>query len=344
LGHDYSAVAVRDGRVYTLGNTDGEKDTVYCLNATTGEEVWTHSYACGLGGGYKGPRATPVLDGPAVFTVSQDGQIHCLKAEDGTVMWSQNIIQEHGAKKPKWNHAASPLVMGQLLILNACAEGLALDKKTGKKVWGGEPGVCGYASPVPFKTRGKPAVALFAETELLAVDAASGAVLWRVPWQTSYNVNAADPVLLGDDKMYISSGYKRGGAVIDYAKGEPRKLWENKNMSNHFSSSIFLKGYIYGIDGNAGRGSLKCLDAADGSVEWEQNTGFGSLMCADGKLIVLNDSGKLMVAEAAPGGYNELSGAQTPLGRTCWTMPVLCDGLVYCRNDKGSLVCIDLRQ
>lgn len=341
VGNGYSAVAVTDGKVFTLGN-DGEKDTVFCMDAGTGQVAWTYAYACSRGGGYKGPRATPVLDGPAVFTYSQDGQLHCLKAADGSLMWKKNLSGDLGANPPKWNHAGSPLVLGQMLILNAGSRGVALKKQTGEVIWGGDPGTCGYASPVPFKMRGKQAVAIFGQKELMAIDAVSGKVLWQFPWQTRYDVNAADPVIIGDS-MFISSGYGRGCALLDFSGGKPRKVWENKNMSNHFSSSVALDGHIYGIDGNAGRGNLKCLEAAGGDQVWSHNTGFGSLICADGKLIILNDSGKLMIVEASPRGYKQLSSAQTPLSKTCWTMPILCDGLLYCRNDKGHLVCVDLR-
>ncbi|MDT8392190.1 MAG: PQQ-binding-like beta-propeller repeat protein [Lentisphaeria bacterium] len=342
INYGYAAVAVKDGHVFAIGN-DGSQDTVRCLNAATGKEIWAFSYPCASGGGYKGPRASPILNGPAVFTVSQDAQVHCLRADNGALIWKKNLATEFGAQAPKWKHAATPRVLGELLIFNAGKTGLALKKQTGKKVWGGHPGISGYASPLPFKNGNQTAVAIFAEKELLAVDTMSGNILWRFPWETKHDVNAADPLIVGKDKMFISSGYGRGGAMIDFAGGQPRKLWENKAMSNHFSSSVFMNGFIFGIDGNAGRGKLTCLDPKDGSVAWEHNTGFGSLLGADGKLIILNDSGKLMIADATGAGYNEHSSAQTPLTKTCWTMPILSNGHLFCRNDKGKLVCIDLR-
>ena len=219
-----------------------------------------------------------------------------------------------------------------------------MDKATGKKVWGGDPGVCGYASPVPFKQGGKTAIAIFAQKELLALSPATGQVLWSFPWQTAHDVNAADPLRVGNNHLFISSGYGRGCAMLDLTGNTPKLAWENKNISNHFSSSIATDGFVYGIDGNAGRGQLKCLDATDGTVKWAHNTGFASILAANRKLIILNESGQLMIAELAPDAYRELYSAQTPLTKTCWTMPVLANGLLYCRNDKGTLVCIDLRQ
>ena len=341
IGHGYSAVAVKGDTVFAIGN-DGTQDTIRCMSVKTGKDVWTFSYTCDSGGGYKGPRASPVLDGPAVFTLSQDGQVHCLRADTGTLIWTKNLTAEFGAQPPKWKHAGSPLVFGDLLIFNAGKTGLALRKKTGEKVWGGDPGVGGYATPVLFEDGNKKAVAIFAQKEVVAVDAMSGDVFWRFPWETRFDVNAADPVIVGKDKMFISSGYKRGGALLRFAEDKPRKLWETKAMCNHFSSSVYMNGFIFGVDGSPRQGSVKCLDPKDGSVKWEHDTGFGSLLGADGKLIILNNSGKLMIAEATAAGYKEYSSAQTPLTKICWTMPILSNGRLFCRNDKGQLVCIDL--
>ncbi len=343
LGRGYSAVAVRDGRVFTMGN-DGKQDSVYCLDAKTGAEVWVFRYACGAGGGYAGPRATPILDGPAVFTVSQDGQLHCLRATDGTVIWKKDLAAEFGATAPKWNHAASPRVEGDLLVLNAGRAGLALKKQTGAKVWGGEAGVCGYASPIPYLAGERPAVAIFGAKALMGIDLATGRQLWAFPWETSHDVNAADPLVVGGSRLFISSGYGRGCAMLDVAGNRPRELWNNKSMSNHFSSSVVIGDHLYGIDGNAGRGHLRCLSVEDGSEKWAHNSGFGGLMAAGDRLIVLNETGQLSIVAASPTGYRELSSAQTPLGRLCWTAPVLANGMIYCRNDKGTLVCVDVSQ
>ncbi len=180
-------------------------------------------------------------------------------------------------------------------------------------------------------------MALFSTTELEAVTAADGKLLWKFPWKTKYGVNAADPIINGD-KFFISSGYNEGCALVQIRSNKAAVLWQNKNMRNHFNSSVLIQGNIYGFD----ESDLKCLDWSSGAVKWaEGGLGKGSLMAADGKLIVLGEKGMLVVADASPAGFKPISHAQV-LGGKCWTTPVLSNGKIYCRNARGDLVCVDV--
>jgi outer membrane protein assembly factor BamB len=155
-----------------------------------------------------------------------------------------------------------------------------------------------------------------------------GTELWRHPWKTSYGVNAATPIIEGD-KVFVSSGYNFGAAVLQFSVKPPRVVWQNKNMRNHVNSCVLWKGYIYGFDDN----ELKCLEFATGKVKWsDRSFGKGSLIIADGKLIVYSDSGKLAVADASPDGFKELSSAQVLGGKSTWAAPVLANGKIYCRS------------
>src|SRR6185295_4572689 len=157
-----------------------------------------------------------------------------------------------------------------------------------------------------------------------------------IPWETSYNVNAADPILHGD-KVFVSSGYDRGCAAFRVNSSKPAVLWENKNMRNHFNSCVLLNGCVYGIDGNASASdaALKCIDLADGKVKWTfPGVGTGGVTIADGKLIVISARGELMVGEASPSGFKPVSRAQV-LGGKCWITPVLANGRIFCRNAAG---------
>ena len=132
--------------------------------------------------------------------------------------------------------------------------------------------------------------------------------------------------------------------LLDISDWKPKPVWQNLNIRSHFSSCIALAGYIYGFDGRAldKKSSLKCIDLATGEEKWSQAVGFGSLMAADGKLILLNEWGTLFIVEATPAGYKELVKAEGILPPRCWTTPVLCGNRWFCRNDKGDLVCIDM--
>lgn len=338
VGTGYSSVAVKGKRLYTMGN-DGKKDTVYCLDASTGEELWTFSYPCGTGG-YPGPRATPTVDGARLYTLSREGHLFCLDALTGKVTWKRHIRSELGAQPPSWGFASSPVVEGDLVLLNACVSGAAVDKHDGRTIWVGRPGKGSYAAPVLFDQDGVRCAAIFGAQALYAVEAGTGEVKWSYPWITDNDVNASDPIVVGN-RIFISSGYNKGCALLEIVGGRPRLVWQSRIMRNHFSSSLYIDGYLYGSDGQAGGGFLRCLDFETGEERWSFQSGMVSLIAAAGKLIVLQERGELSVLEASPDGVNRLSAARV-LGNVVWTPPVLSGGRLYCRNVAGDLVCIDM--
>ena len=341
LGVGYANVTVVDGRLYTMGN-DGKQDTVWCLDADTGEKLWAFSYRCGRGGGYAGPKATPVVVDGRVFTLSQDGQAYALDAVKGTEIWKRNLVKEFGAKPPKWRFAGSACPVGPVLLYNANQYGIALYQKTGKKLWASPAGRGSYAVPVLTRHQGQTLAMIFSSKALNCVEAKTGRKLWDYTWHTAHDVNAADPLVNGSQVM-ITSGYGKGCAMIDFSSGKPVKKWQNKSLASHFSSSVLLDGHVYGIHGNAGRGTLKCLRFADGKEQWGQKTGFGSLVLAGDKLIVLTERGRVVVVEPSTDGYKELASCRImkPRGR-CWTMPVVVGGKLYCRSSSGQLVAADV--
>lgn len=338
LGMGFASFAVANGRVFTTGNAN-DKDTIFCFDASTGAEVWKHSHPAPLDAKYYqgGTSATPTVDGDRVYAFSKRGLVLCLDAAKGTVLWSRNLAEELNAKFPEWLFAGSVLIDGDLAILNIGSAGAALDKKTGKTVWSSGPEAAGYSSPIPFNAGTDRAVMFTIKQDVIAVKARDGKELWRLPWKTQYDVNAAAPILNGT-KLFISSGYNRGGGVFDISQNPPKKVWENKNMRNHMASSILWKDHLYGIDEN----QLRCLDFATGEVKWtDKVSGKGALTMADGKLIVLSEAGELLVADASPTGFKPISRAQV-LGKTCWAAPVLANGKIYARNGAGNMVCVDV--
>ncbi len=336
VGEGYAAVAVQGNRVFTLGN-DGSKDHVYCLDANTGRVVWDYFYNQAPGD-YGGSRATPVLDGGNVYTLSRSGIALCLNAATGKLVWWKDLAKTVGAEEPRWGFGGSPLVVGTRVLYNIGSAGTAVDKATGKVLWKSGRGAAGYASPVTFRAGGQSGAAIFSGAALVAVDPASGRVLWQHPWQTQYDVNAADPVFVGD-QVFISSNYNRGAALLQLSGGRPSVVWENRNMRNHFNSSVVAGGFLYGND----EGRLKCLDLRTGAERWQsRGLGKGGLILAGGKLVVLTERGEVQVAPASPGGFNIEARAQLPRG-DWWTHPVLANGRLYCRSHDGVLVALDAR-
>jgi outer membrane protein assembly factor BamB len=338
VGTGFSSFAVAGGRVYTMGNTT-DTDTVFCFKADTGAVLWKHSYPQALeANNYEGgPGATPTVDGDRVYTCSKNAEVFCLDAAKGTVIWSKNLASELGAKKPTWAYASSVLVESDLLLVNVGGAGTALNKKDGKVVWSNGKEVANYSTPVAFDAGGKRAVALFTKDHVAAVRVADGQELWRYPWKTSYDINAADPIVSGNE-VFISSGYNHGAALLRITDNKPEKVWENKNMRNHFNSCVLWKDHLYGVDEK----ELRCIVWKTGEVKWgDPKFGKGSLIIADGKVIGLGEKGGLLIAEATPDAFKPLARAQV-LGGKCWTTPVLANGRIYCRNAAGDVVCVDV--
>jgi outer membrane protein assembly factor BamB len=338
VGTGFSAITVADGRIYTMGNADAA-DTVWCLDANTGKEVWKHSYSEPLTPNlYEGgPNAAPTVHAGQVFTLSKTGKAYCFDAAKGSIVWQADLAALTGAGKPEWGYAGAPLVQGDVVIYNVGSAGAAINRKTGTLVWKSGTAKAGYSTPVPFELNGERLALLMTGKSTAAVRLATGEIAWSHPWETSYDINAADPIIEGD-RVFVSSGYNHGAAVVKVGKGTPSVVWENKNLRNQFSSSVLWKGFLYGIDDN----QLRCVDFATGAVKWtDKATGKGTLLIADGKIVALSEKGELIIADASPEGFRPLSRAQI-LGGKCWTMPSIANGKLYARNAKGDLVCLNV--
>jgi outer membrane protein assembly factor BamB len=345
VGTGFSSVAVAAGRAYTLGFADGN-DTVFCFDAETGKEIWKHSYPSALDDNYYegGPSATPSVEGSKVYTLGKRGDLFCFGTETGNVIWKQNIVESIPTTKPEWGFAGSPLILGDNLIVNAGTSGAAFAKSTGKTVWSSGTNAGGYATPVAFGTGDSAAVAVFSGDGLVGVRASDGHPLWQHPWVEEYKINAADPIFPTQGSVFLTS-YGRGCALLRWEGATVKEVWTNKNLAVGFNSCVFLDGYLYGVHGTADgtEKEVRCVSVKTGEMKWKQEKfGLGSVIAADGKLILLSERGELVVAEASPLRFQVLARAQV-LGGKCWTTPTLANGRIYCRNAKGSVVCVDVR-
>ena len=347
VGLGFSSIVVANGRAATAGHADGH-DTVFCFDAATGKPIWKHSYAAELGDKFfeGGTTGTPTFDGARLFWLSRWGDLFCFEAADGKIVWQKNIQKETGAPLPMWGFTGTPLVSGvagNLLVLNVGEAGVALDKADGKIVWQSAAKDAGYSTPLPFESGGAK-LALFGNaTNYLAVDPVTGKEAWRFRWVTQYGVNAADPIVSGD-RVFISTGYGKGGALLQLGGDEPKQLWKTKALRTQLNAAVLFDGYLYGVDGDTtDKGSLKCIEFATGTEKWSQpGFGNGAVIVADGKLIALSGDGELSIAPASPVAFKPTAHAKV-LGPKCWTAPMLANGLVYCRNSRGEIVVVDLR-
>jgi outer membrane protein assembly factor BamB len=349
VGVGFSAPAIANGKLYIMGGKDN-KDTVRCLDAATGKELWSFTYDCAEEkyDPNTGPRSTPAIDGNRVYTVSRRMQLYCFDADSGKVVWEQDLKKAVGARTPYWGYGSSPVVFENLLILMAGSKDgavVALDKTDGKLVWKGGEGSGSYSTPVVYRKGGEARLAVFLGDGLVGLNANTGAQLYKFPVTAQWGITITHPLVVGD-QVFISDGYKVGAYLLDVSGAAPKEAWKTVEFSNMRTTSVLWKGYLYGIDGDNERKPpmLKCYEFATGKEMWKhEGLGNGSLMLADGKLIIQGEEGDLVVAEASPDGYKELARAKVFEGKPkCWTMPVLCAGRLYARNQAGDLVCLDV--
>lgn len=346
VGAGFSSITVAEGRAFTMG-LDGKTETVYALSTSTGKIAWKHGWPSVFKAQFYegGTSGTPIVDNGSVFVLGQSGDLVSLSAATGKVLWQKNLATELGLEIGTWGLTGAPLVDGERLLLNAGTTGTAVNKKSGEVVWKSGTDATGYATPVPFSLGGKPAAAIMGKEAVHVVERASGRVLWSHPWKTKYDVNAADPIVLPGGKMLVSSGYGHGAALLSFDAGGAKEVWKNTKWRAQMNPGVVIGGHVYGFDGQAdSRPALVCLEVATGTVAWKQEgLGMGSVIAAGETLIVLSEKGELVTAPASPKGFTPLSRGQI-LGGKCWTVPTLANGLLYARNWKGEVVCVDMRK
>ncbi|MBA4386899.1 MAG: hypothetical protein C0404_02895 [Verrucomicrobia bacterium] len=341
VGVGFSSVVVKGDLAYALGNTN-DQDTVYCLRVKDGSEEWKFSYASKAEKQYPGPRASPTLDGNEVYTFSRHGVVLCLDAAKGTKKWEKNIAAEYKLPNIDWAFSSSPVIDGESLFLNAGKQGVALNKKDGSKIWVSGQAKGGYATIVPYVQDGKKSLAVFGYKAIFGVDPATGVEQWSMPWETKYDVNAADPVFSAG-KMFLSSGYGRPCALLDLTGGKPVVAWTNNTIRSQFSGVVLFDGYLYGIDGGIGaQCPLVCVKWDSGEEKWRQKLGYGSLIVIGGNIVFLTENGDLHIIEAAPAAYKEISSAKGVMPKVCWGPPAYSRGKLYCRSSEGTVACIDV--
>ena len=345
VGLGYATFAVADGRVYTTGNEDNT-DTVFCLDAVSGKELWTHSFPADRGAKsfQGGTTGTPTVSGDRVYTLSRWGDMFCFDTAKGTVIWKRNLRDTSDARAPTWGYSGSPVVHENLLILNVGDTGHAVDRASGETIWESGGKSAGYSTPLPVRCGDEWHVLLATAKSYLAVNLETGREVWRFRWLTQYGVNAADPIVSGD-QVFISSGYGKGSALLRIEGSTAEEVWKSKVLRTQMNPAVLIDGYLYGLDGNAGpQAVLKCVEFATGKEMWaERGVGSGGLTAADGKLIVLSARGELMVAPASATAFKSAARAKVLEG-DCWTVPILANSRIYCRNSAGSVVCVDVRK
>ena len=355
LGRGFSSVAVVGSRVWTMQQR-GQRDGVVCLDGQTGKEVWFHDGAASYTDKQKqgpGPRSTPTVHQGKVFCLLPGGELQCLKAADGKLVWKVDIFQA-AKTSPRsdvyyWGMSGSPLVEGDHVIVqpggtkdNSLA---AFHKDTGKLVWGAGSDPAGYSSPIALTAAGKRQIVSFTGQGALGVDPAKGEVLWRYALGNKFDCNCATP-LFADNLLFLSSAYKTGCAAVEIAaegqKVIAKEKWRNGNLLNQFPTSVIVAGHVYGCHGDLGACFAKCIELATGQVKWDdRRPGKCSLLAYDGHIVLVSEQGAIRLIEANPKSYVQKGQIDDLLTYKSWAQPALLEKRLYLRDDK-QLVCLDL--
>jgi len=343
VGIGFCTVSVVGNRVLTMGNQD-DRDTVWCLDAESGEVLWKHTYDCPLDPLYYegGPGGTPTVHEGSVYTLSKKGHAFRLDLETGKVIWERDLLADHEFALPEWSFACSPYIDGDRVLLNVGRGGLALSRETGGTLWMPSTETSGYATVVPFPG-GESAAShlLFSAKALIALDSSSGKEIWSYPWKSSRDVNAADPVVVGD-RIVVSSSAGTEMLIPGSGGSEPTVSWKQHDLKWYFNPGVKIGNHLYSLHGTTHRPTeLICTDVETGETIWsEEGFGSGGLKAA-GEIVIVFDLGKLTLFRATPEGFTPLLQQQVLEGK-CWTSPVFSNGRIYCRNAAGDLAVVEV--
>ena len=351
-GLGYSGPAVVGDRLYILGARDNQEDLL-CIDADSGRELWATRIGPELENRWgNGPRCTPTVDGELIYVVGGKGNLVCMSARDGSVVWSK-AMQDLGGKIPTWGYSESPLIyQGMLLYTPGGEQGaiVALDKTNGELLWQTEELTekAHYSSIVAKQHAGKTMGVQLMASQLVGLDLTDGTVLWSVPWPG--RVAVVPTPICWEDCIYVTSGYGCGCMLVRIGDDFTTEVaYNNKVMGNHHGGVILLGDHVFG---HSDRKGWTCQEIATGKSVWRERQALdkGAIAYADQRFYCLGeDTGDVVLIAASAEGWEEhgrftlnpQSDQRSPKGRI-WTHPVIAGGRMYLR-DQELLYCYDIR-
>ncbi len=357
LTNGFSSFAVTQGKAYTLVTRSiGGQNQEACiaLDAATGAELWAvplgpASYDIGSGEG-DGPRSTPSAKDGRVYALSAGLSLVCLDAQTGSNIWRRNLLSDYGGALIPWQNAASPLIDGDLIFVNCNAPDgtlLALNTVDGAEVWRREMEFMTHATPVAATIAGQQQIIFMAQSGLVSVNPQTGAVLWRYPFLYSTST-AVSPVVYGDT-VFCTCAYTRTSDAVRVTRSNDMftatQIWRSYTVFSQWMTPVCHEGFLYGMFGAAGPGGninpLKCVELATGTEKWSV-TGFGAggTLLVDNHILVLTETGTLVLVKPNTNAYTEVARCQAVTGK-CWNVGAVCDGRVYARSTQEG-TCLDI--
>ncbi|HVH25422.1 MAG TPA: PQQ-binding-like beta-propeller repeat protein [Vicinamibacterales bacterium] len=347
IGLGYASFVAADGRAFTIEQRR-DQEVVSAYDIVTGRELWIHGWDAEFieWQGGDGPRATPTYHEGRVYALGALGELRCLDARTGTLVWRRNILEDNGATNLEWGMSGSPLVVDdKVIVLPGGRRGrsvVAYNKDSGDAVWGTLDDQQAYTSPMLATLGGVRQIIIVSATRAVGLTVEEGRLLWEYPWVTQVGINVSQPIVLGGDRVFLSAGYGHGAAVFEVTRAgdgfSTQTVWQNTRMKNKFTSSVLHEGYIYGLD----EAILACVEAATGELKWKAGRyGYGQIVLAGGHVIVLTEDGDIAVVRATPERHEEVVRFPAIEGKT-WNHPIIAGGRLIVRNLR-EMAAFDLR-
>lgn len=374
----YSGPAVAGDRVYVTDfQTDGERkndpgarpeltgtERVHCLDAKTGQTIWMHVYACTYRISYPaGPRTTPTVQGGKVYTLGAEGDLVCLDATDGKLIWKRNLPAEYKAETPVWGYSSHILIDGDKLFTLAGGKGsvvVALDKNTGKEIWRAlDNNEIGYCPPSIQEAGGKRQLIIWHPKAINGLDLETGKVYWTEKLEPQYGMSIQIPVRFQD--LLYAGGIGNQALAVKLAADQPTasEAWRGTNQTAVYSPCgapfVDEQGVLYGA---CQQGHFRAVDIKTGKRLWESfkpttGTRFASsgtcfIVKNGDRYFLMSENGDLIIAKLSAAGYEEVSrthlidATNEAFGRpVVWTHPAFAHRNIYMRNDK-EIICASL--
>jgi len=351
VGQGFAGPAVVGNRVL-LFHRVGNEEVLESLDAATGNSTWRYAYPTRYRDDFgfdEGPRAVPVVADGVIYTFGAEGQLHAVDLAKGTRLWSEDTMKRFGVPKGFFGAAGSPLVEGGRVIANVGGDKagiVAFEAKTGKVLWTATDDDASYSSGVAATIGGKRLGVFLTRDSLVGLDPASGMVQFQRRWRArlAASVNAASPIIVGD-QIFVSAQYGPGAGVLRVNGSQLTDVWASDEvLSNHYATSVFYNGYLYGFHGRQEFGpSFRAVEFQTGTVKWSLDQfRAGSVLLAGDRLVVTREGGELILAPASPQAFKPLARAQILQG-VLRPYPAIADGMLYVRNEN-TLLCLDLRK
>ncbi|MEC7861050.1 MAG: PQQ-binding-like beta-propeller repeat protein [Verrucomicrobiota bacterium] len=352
IGNGFSGPVVSNGHV-VISHRKGNRAVTDALNIKDGKPVWTYEYETDYVDDFgfdNGPRAVPLIHSKSVFIFGAEGMLHSLDAKSGELIWKRNLRKELGSSKGFFGRTCSPIIIGNTLIIQAGGKGcgiIGLDPAKGTLKWKATDHEAGYASPIASKIGNQKIAILFTRTGFLCIEAISGKVLIEKAHRAKMHasVNAASPVLIKPDEVFLSACYGVGASVwkINPENRKINKLWElNNQLDSHYATPVQFEGHLIGYHGRQETGTeIRCIESSTGKVKWSsERIPAGSITLANKTLIILTERGEMILAPANTDKFKPSARGQI-LGAETRAMPALSNGRFFAR-DKKKLVSIKL--